>query len=157
MAVFFSFSSSDSARMQRVLDLGVLEGQRFLSATEWDAVTRRGRTAIKSWIDDQMKYKAAAVVLIGADTAGREWVLYEIGKAWTERRPLVGVQISGLVPAGQPADPPGRNPFGQVQLQYGETLADRVPVHTQDGTTGEGVVASIRGNLGGWVAGAYKR
>ena len=158
MAVFYSFHfARDAARVQQVFDMGVVEGQRLLSAPEWEAVTRRGRTAIKSWIDDQMKYKAAAVVLVGAETAGREWVLYEIGKAWTERRPLVGVRIHGLAPDGGVADPPGINPFGQVQLQYGETLADRVPLHTPEGTTPEEIAASIRANLGGWVAGAYKR
>jgi len=38
-----------------------------------------------------MAYKSAIVVLVGAETASRRWVQYEIAHAWDNYKPLVGV------------------------------------------------------------------
>ncbi|MBR9766708.1 MAG: TIR domain-containing protein, partial [Rhodobacteraceae bacterium] len=35
-------------------------------------------------------------VLIGSETASRQWVRYEIRKAWKERKGVLGIQIHGL-------------------------------------------------------------
>ena len=40
------------------------------------------------------------VVLIGAQTASRSWVQYEIQRAWELRKPLLGIRIHGLSSMG---------------------------------------------------------
>ena len=56
------------------------------------------------------------MVLVGAQTASRPWVLYEIGKAWDDKRPLVGVRIHGLEGSNGKTDTLGTNPFSLVKL-----------------------------------------
>lgn len=96
--VFYSFHyERDVHRVQLVRQIGALEGQPLLGAQQWEAVRRQGEQAIKDWIDKQMAYKRAVVVLIGQETASRPWVLYEIEKAWRDKKPLVGVTSRGVV------------------------------------------------------------
>lgn len=110
--VFYSFHyDRDVHRVQLVRNINALEGQSLLNAQDWEAVRRRGRQAIENWIDDQMKYKRAVIVLVGRETAGREWVNYEINKAWKDRKPLLGVRIHGLASLRDGADRPGESPF----------------------------------------------
>ena len=45
--------------------MGALDGQSVLPAQDWEAVKRRGDAAVQAWIDDQMKYKQAVIVMIG--------------------------------------------------------------------------------------------
>ncbi|MCL2783913.1 MAG: TIR domain-containing protein [Propionibacteriaceae bacterium] len=158
MAVFYSFHyDRDSWRVQQIINMGVIEGQPLLNSQDWEAVRRRGDAAIKKWIDEQMKYKQAVVVLIGAQTASRRWVLYEIGKAWEERRPLVGVRIHGLKDANQQIDYAGTDPFTQVETQDGYPLSTWVPVFNPSGSNSQAVHASIKASLASWVTQAYKR
>jgi len=137
--------------------MGVLEGQKILNSQEWESVKSRGNAAIEQWITDQMNYKSAVVVLVGAETADRPWVRHEIAKAWNESRPLVGIRVNGLAPFNQNPDPAGRNPFSAVTLTNGKTIGDYVPLYTPAGTTSKEIYASISNNLGSWVASAYKR
>ena len=158
MAVFYSFHyEGDYARAQQILQMGAIEGQRILNAQEWESVKRSGKRAIENWIDDQMKYKSAVVVLVGTHTASREWVNYEIRKAWNDRRPLVGIRIHGLKDLSQRTARPGANPFAGFRLDNGASLANRVPLHTPNGSDSRAVHRSIRLNLARWVASAVKR
>ena len=78
-SVFYSFHSDrDVHRVQLVRNINALESQPVLNAQEWETVSDGGQTAIKNWIDKQMAYKKAVIVLIGLQTAGRPWVTYEI-------------------------------------------------------------------------------
>ena len=109
--VFYSFYyKRDVHRVQLVQKIGALEGQPVLNAQEWETVKGRGPKAVQDWIDEQMKYKRAVIVLIGAETARRPWVKYEIEKAWAEGKPLLGVRIHGISSMGV-VDAEGANPF----------------------------------------------
>ena len=80
--VFYSFHyERDVHRVQLIRNIGALEGQPLLSAQDWETVKGRGDQAVINWIDEQMRYKRAVVVLIGQETADRPWVIYEIEKA----------------------------------------------------------------------------
>src|SRR5690606_38219031 len=82
-SVFYSFHyDRDAWRVQQIINMGAVEGQTILNAQEWEAVKRQGDSAIQKWIKDQMAYKSAVVVLVGAQTANRPWVRYEIAYAW---------------------------------------------------------------------------
>ncbi|MGW4541380.1 TIR domain-containing protein [Streptomyces chartreusis] len=112
--VFYSFHyEQDVHRVQLVRNINALEGQPLLNSQEWEEVRRRGDQAIKDWIHDQMAYKKAVIVLIGKYTASRPWVLYEIEKAWADKKPLLGIRIHALSSLGS-VDTAGSDPFGKV-------------------------------------------
>lgn len=158
MAVFYSFHyQRDAWRVQQIMQMGVVEGQPLLNAQDWEQVKRQGTQAIEGWIDRQMKYKRAVVVLVGAETANRPWVNYEIRKAWNEHYPLVGIRINGMADRFGDPDRPGVNPFTQVSLQGGGTVSDYVRLHEPTGLTTQQVYATIKVNLESWVASAYRR
>ncbi len=114
MAVFYSFHyERDVNRVQLIRNMGLVEGQRILNAQKWESVRARGKSAIQNWIDEQMKSKSAVVVLIGAKTASRTWVQYEVRKAWYDKKPLLGIRIHGLSSMGQ-VDCPGTDPFTEI-------------------------------------------
>lgn len=156
--VFYSFHyENDSWRVQQIVQMGTLEGQTILNSQDWEKVKEQGDDAIKKWIDEQMAYKKAVVVLIGAETAERPWVHYEIAKAWDAKKPIVGVRIHGLADKSGSTDSKGGNPFEKVALNGGGTVADYVPIYTPSGTTSKDVYADIEENIDSWVDNAYAR
>jgi hypothetical protein len=160
-SVFFSFYyRRDNWRVQKVMNIGAIEGQPLLNSQEWEQVKRRGARAVQDWIDKQMAYKRAVVVLVGAETASRPWVKYEISKAWKDKRPLVGIRIHGLSDRSGNTDRAGANPFAQIPAIGGfnrRTLADYVRLYNPSGTTSQQVYADIARNIESWVDGAVKR
>ena len=159
ISVFFSFHfERDNWRVQQVLKMGALEGQPILGSQEWEQVKRRGDNAIKEWIDNEMKYKRAVVVLVGAQTANRRWVKYEVAKAWRERKPLVGIRISGLADRNRNTDAAGPNPFAELSpMPLTVRLGGGVPLYTPRGRTSQEVYADISRNLITWVQSAKCR
>ncbi|MDR1441154.1 MAG: TIR domain-containing protein [Bifidobacteriaceae bacterium] len=157
MAVFYSFHyDRDNWRVQQIKQMGVIEEEPILNSQEWEAVRRQSDRAIQTWIDDQMRYKRAVVVLIGAQTASRTWVEYEIRKAWGDRKPLVGIRVHGLEDSNRRADSRGADPFAAIKTESGYPLSTWVPVHDPSGPNGRVVYNSIKQNLTTWVSGAYK-
>lgn len=157
-SVFYSFHyDRDAWRVQQIIQMGAVEGQAILNAQDWEAVKRQGDAAIKKWIVDQMAYKAAVVVLIGAQTASRPWVRHEIAYAWDNYKPLVGIRIHGLADRNGHTDAYGEDPFSKVSLEGGGTVGDHVPVYDPGGANSQGVYATIKANLPTWVDNARKR
>ena len=114
--VFYSFHyKNDVHRVQLVQKIGSLEGQPLLNAQDWETIEGQGPAAVQNWIDEKMKYKRAVVVLIGRNTASRPWVKYEIEKAWSEGKPLLGIRIHGISSMGS-VDTAGANPFDSANL-----------------------------------------
>ena len=135
--------------------MGAVEGQPLLNSQQWEEVKKKGDDAIRKWIDGQMAYKSAVVVLIGSQTAGRRWVRYEIAHAWDNHKPLVGIRIHGLADQNGHTDPLGVNPSTGVTLQGGGNVGQFVTVHNPAGSTSQEVYADIKKNLATWVANAY--
>lgn len=128
-SVFYSFHyDRDVHRVQLVRNINALESQPVLNAQEWETVSDGGQTAIKNWIDKQMAYKKAVIVLIGLQTAGRPWVTYEIEKAWADKKPLLGIRVHGLSSLGT-VDSAGPNPFDKADVSnvpvFDPTVTDR--------------------------------
>lgn len=110
-SVFYSFHyTRDVFRIQLVREMGSLEGQPLMNAQKWEEVKARGPAAVQEWIDQEMKYKKAVIVLIGQQTASRRWVQYEIQRAWSLGKPLLGIRIHGLSSMGL-VDQAGSDPF----------------------------------------------
>jgi hypothetical protein len=155
--VFYSFHyERDVSRVQLVRNINALEGQPLLNAQDWEEVKRRGRQAIVDWIDEQMRYKRAVVVLIGRETADRPWVIYEIEKAWQAKKPLVGVRVHSLSSFGR-ADRPGANPFDKALGADNIPVFDPTRVDRWGGIDTKATYANLVANLEGWVAQAKAR
>lgn len=113
-SVFYSFHyEQDVHRIQLVRNINALEGQPVLNAQDWESVRSGGDDAIERWIHDQMAYKKAVIVLIGRHTASRPWVIYEIKKAWADKKPLLGIRVHGLSSLGS-VDSAGSDPFAKA-------------------------------------------
>lgn len=157
-AVFYSFHfDRDFWRVQQIRNIGALEGQEVLPAQKWEQVKQQGRAAIEAWIAKEMRYKSAVVVLVGAQTAARPWVKYEIEKAWADKRPLVGIRVHGLADSNQHTDTSGANPFAQLKDGRGTPLSTWVPLYDPVGPTSQQRYNDIKANLTNWVGSAYKR
>lgn len=157
-SIFASFYyDGDADRVQQVLRMGAIEGDSLVVAQEWESVKYKTDTAIKNWIHTQMLRKSAVVVLVGAETASRNWVDYEIRKAWDDKRPLVGIRIHGLKNLQGKTSARGANPFSNVGLKDGTRLDSRIDLHDPVGTASTDVYKSISENIDSWVANANKR
>ncbi|WP_448071117.1 TIR domain-containing protein [Georgenia yuyongxinii] len=155
--VFYSFHyERDVNRVQLVRNIHALEGQPLLNAQDWEAVRRRGQEAIVAWIDEQMKYKRAVVVLIGQETASRPWVIYEIEKAWKNKTPLLGVNIHGLSSFGS-ADSKGANPFDKASGVSGIPVFDPTRTDWHGDVDTKATYSNLVENLENWIAQAKVR
>lgn len=150
--VFFSFHyERDVHRVHLVRNINALEGQALLNAQDWESVRSRGNQAVEDWIDEQMRYKRAVVVLVGHQTASRPWVIYEIQKAWTERKPLLGVRIHGLSSMGN-VDRPGADPFDAAGLG-----SAGIPLFDPTRSDSQATYGALRLNLAAWSDQGVKR
>jgi hypothetical protein len=119
--VFYSFHfKNDVMRVQLVRNMGLIEGNEPTSPNNWEELKRKGKKSIQKWIDDNMKNRSCVVVLIGSETANREWVNYEIEKAWYDGKGLVGIYIHNLKCPNNGKDTKGSNPFTNVTLDNGK-------------------------------------
>lgn len=113
--VFYSFHyKSDCWRAAQVRSIGVIEGNKPAPDNEWEKITSAGDSAIKKWIDDQMKYRSCTVVLVGNKTANRKWINYEIVKSWDAGMSVVGIRIHGLKNSDGKISLKGDNPFDYI-------------------------------------------
>ena len=113
--VFFSFHyEADAWRAAQIRNAGGLDGNEPVSDNSWEQVKLGGDAAIKRWIDEQIASRSCVVVLIGANTADRKWVRYEIKRAWATDKGVVGIYVHNLKDRyGRPA-PRGENPFERL-------------------------------------------
>lgn len=113
--VFFSFHYvPDCWRAAMVRNIGVLEGNTPAKDNDWETVKRGGDDAIKKWIAAQMAGRSCTVVLVGAETAGRQWINHEIVKSWDDKLGVVGIRIHGLKDAESRIAKFGANPFDSI-------------------------------------------
>lgn len=123
-SVFYSFHyARDVNRVNLVRNINALEGQPLLNPQSWETVQRQGNAAVEKWINAEMNYKKAVIVLIGQETASRPWVTYEIERAWALRKPLLGVRIHGLSSFGS-VDLEGKSPFDRASGVSGIPIFD---------------------------------
>ncbi|MEU4742217.1 TIR domain-containing protein [Actinosynnema sp. NPDC023658] len=149
-SVFYSFHyERDVHRVQLVRNINALAGQPLLNAQDWEEVRRRNAAGIRDWIHEQMIYTKAVIVLIGSRTASREWVLYEIAKAWQDKRPLLGVRIHGLSSFGK-SDVVGPDPFDEVAGVSGVPVFDPTRVDRWGRVDTKATYSNLADNLERW-------
>ncbi len=125
--VFFSFHyKNDVMRTAQVRNIGAIDGKSLFSDNKWEEVKSKGDRAIQNWIDEQMKYRSCLVVLVGEETANRKWINYEIKKAWSSGKGVVGIYIHNLKDPRYGKSKQGRNPFDYISLKNGNKLSSIV-------------------------------
>jgi hypothetical protein len=151
--VFFSFHfKRDAWRAGQVRNANLLADEDkygVIDGADWEKIEREGDTAIERWIEDQLKYTSVTVVLIGAETAERDWVEHEIRRSWERGNALLGVRIHNVKNQDGKTDARGLNPFDSIYLKNGNPLSD--VSKTYDWVNDDG-----RSNLGDWVEDAFK-
>ncbi|HEU4683777.1 MAG TPA: TIR domain-containing protein [Nitrospira sp.] len=111
--VFFSFHyDRDIRRVVQIRKSWVVrangEAQPFCDSAEWEAIKRTG---IEKWIEEQLAGTSVTVVLIGAETYYREWVLHEIKRSYELKKGILGVYIHNVKDPQTGTDVQGKNPL----------------------------------------------
>ena len=121
-----------------------------MSDNDWEQVRRGGDIAIRRWIDRQMHGKSCLIVLIGEQTATRRWVQYEIKKAWTDGKGVLGIHIHNLRNREGFQSRMGVNPLSNLNLGR-RRLSEIVPTYDPQGYDSKDVYATIRNGMVDWV------
>lgn len=151
---FLSFHyKPDNWRVQQVRQIGSIEEQPLLDTNSWEQIKKKGDAAIEKWIADNMRGKDCLVVLVGAATADRRWVKYEIKKAWKDGLGVMAVHIHNLKDSSGNQTRKGSNPFSGLTVD-GETVVGKV--YDPPYQTSTFVYDYIKDNIEGWVTAAVK-
>jgi hypothetical protein len=141
---FYSFHyKPDNWRASQVRNMGVVEGNRPASDNDWETIKKGGDSAIQKWINDQMSGKSVEIVLIGANTAGRKWIKYEIKKGWNDGKGVLGVYVHNLKDSDGNQSSKGRNPFDDFTVD-GKKLSAIVKAYDPPYSTSTSVYDHIR-------------
>jgi hypothetical protein len=151
--VFYSFHyQPDCSRAAQVRNMGVVEGNQPASDNDWESIQKGGDAAIKRWIAGQLNGKSCSVVLIGAETAGRKWINYEIETSWTEGKGLLGIYIHRLKDFSSQQSQKGSNPFDEFTLSERKIpLSSIVKAYDPPHLDSKAVYSYIHDNLPSWI------
>ena len=156
--VFYSFHyKPDNWRASTVRSIGAIEGNKPATDNDWESITSGGDGSIKRWIAGQMSGRACTVILIGADTANRKWINYEIVKSWDDGLGVVGIRIHGLKNSEGKVSTMGLNPFDFIT--HGESkqqLSAIVRCYNPAGSTSQERYDWIKTHLANAVEEAIK-
>lgn len=156
--VFFSFHyEGDAWRAGQVRNSWVVkqdhESAGFVDAAAWEVVKKKGKESIEKWINDQLNGTSVTVVLIGAETANREYVGYEIVQSHKKGNGMLGIYIHNMKDSNSLTSAAGKNPFANWQTtENGKTtnLGDIYPTY-------DWVNDSGRENIEKWIEAAAKK
>lgn len=148
---FFSFHyEPDCWRAAQIRNMGAVEGNTPVSDNDWEEVKKGGDTAIEKWIAEQLKGRSCTIVLVGANTASRKWVKYEIKESWNGMKGIVGIHIHNLLDRDKKQSQKGSNPFDSFTVGD-KKLSSIVKLYDPPYTTSTDVYDYIKQNLAGWV------
>lgn len=147
--VFFSYHfQRDAWRANQVRQSWVTKTDReaagFFDAADQEEVQRTTDKAIKRWIDQQLQHTSVTAVLIGRETADREYVRYEIERSFERGNALLGIWIHNLKNRSRQTDHPGDNPLDDYVVETGSMrtrLSDLFPTYDWMGDDGQRNVA----------------
>ncbi|MFA7276622.1 MAG: TIR domain-containing protein [Pseudobdellovibrionaceae bacterium] len=112
--VFFSFHyQRDIWRVNQIRSIPNITGcsaAGFQDASLWEEAKKKGDAAIKKMIDDGLANTSVTVVCIGAKTAGRQYINYEIEQSIKRGNGIIGIQIHELKDMNGNTDSAGTTP-----------------------------------------------
>ena len=154
--VFYSFHyKPDSHRAAKVRNIGTITGNRPAADNDWEEVKKGGDAAIQRWIDGQLLGRSCAVVLVGADTAGRRWINYEIEKAWNDGKGVLGIYVHNLTDLAGDTTSMGANPFSGFMVD-GKSMSSIVQCYNPPYVTSKYVYGHIEENIADWIEEAIR-
>lgn len=120
--VFFSFHyQRDIWRVNVVRNSGVVIGSAtagFHDASLWEEAKKKGDAEIKKMIDAALQNTSVTVVLIGAKTAGRKYINYEIEKSIERGNGILGIRIHNIKDQDGETDDKGEVPKKLIEGGY---------------------------------------
>jgi hypothetical protein len=148
---FYSFHyQPDNWRAAQVRSMGVIDGNKPASDNDWEDVKAGGDDAIQEWIDEQLKGKTVAIILVGENTAGRKWINYEIKKAWKDKKGVLGIYIHNLKDSDGDQAEKGSNPFSKFTIN-GVSMDEIVKTYNPPYSSSTNVYSHIKENLEDWI------
>ena len=118
--VFFSFHYQRDIWRANVVRNSWLtldrEAAGFWDASLWETAKRTGDDAIRRMIDRGLENTSVTAVLIGAETANRPWVQYEIIKSYKRGNGILGVNIHNINDQYGRMDIQGDDPFSSIYV-----------------------------------------
>jgi len=146
--VFFSFEYiKDGWRAGQVRNMGKVDESSTFSDNDWEEVKKKNTDAIKKWINDEMKKRSCIVVLIGETTSTRNWVKYEIEKAYELHKGIVGIYVHNLKDVYGNQSNKGSNPFYNLFTNSGERLSKYITCFDSEYLTSSYVYNDIKDNI----------
>ncbi|MFG2904943.1 TIR domain-containing protein [Kitasatospora sp. NPDC048286] len=110
----------------------------FIDASLWEDAKLVGDAALRRLMDDGLMRTSVTAVLIGAETASRRWVRYEIDKSIERGNGLFGIYIHNIKDRFGSTDRLGLNPLPASCKTYDWVYNDGY------------------NNLGSWVESAFQ-
>jgi hypothetical protein len=149
--IFYSLHyDGDRSRVAGLLASKVLVPNPELKPAEWDKLKRSGEFALRRWIEGALKGRSCTIVLIGAQTASRPIIQYEIKRSAELGLGLLGVHVHHLKDAKGLAAAKGDNPFEHPGAGLGAAAAN-VPVIDPPDSDSKLVYHYIVDNLSDWA------
>jgi MTH538 TIR-like domain (DUF1863) len=117
-SVFFSFHyQRDISRVNVVrnhmMTKGGYHSAGYWDHSLWETVKKEGDLAIRRMINKGLENTSVTAVLVGAETADRPWVKYEIEKSLERGNGVIGIYLNNIRNLSGQTDLRGKNPFGQ--------------------------------------------
>lgn len=149
--VFYSLHyEADRSRCELIRNLSGLTPNLEAKPSEWATIQRTGEFAFKRWLEQQLRGRSCTIVLIGAQTAQRPAIQYEIKRSWELRLGLVGVHVHALKDAKAAQSPKGESPFALPASGLG-AHASLVGVYDPPESDSKLAYRYIADNLARWV------
>lgn len=149
--VFYSLHyDADRSRVANILASKALQGNVELKLAEWDKLKRSGEFGVKRWVESSLKGRSCTVVLIGAQTAARPWIHYEIKRSAELGLGLFGVHVHALKDAKGKPTTKGDNPFLHPATGLGP-LATSIAVYDPPEPESQHAYHYIADNLAAWA------
>ncbi len=146
--IFFSFHyERDAWRAGQVRNSDMIPNEDelgYIDAVEWEKIQRQGNDSIEKWILAQLEGTTVTVLLIGAETAERPWVDFEIRKSWERGNAIIGLYIHNVKDSQSETDMQGANPLDNVYISNCQPLSTVCPLY-------DWILDDGRNNLGKWA------
>lgn len=123
----------------------------FWDNSLWEKAKQSGHDALSKMILEGLYNTSVTVVLIGSETANREWINFEIKESYKRGNGLLGVYIHNIKSINGLPDPKGRNPFDFIYFENPRTYFSSL-YPTYDYVNDDGY-----NHLGEWIESAARK
>lgn len=88
----------------------------FFDSSLWEEAEKKGDAEIRRMIDYGLLATSVTAVLVGAETARRPWVRYEIEKSVERGNGILAVRINNIANQAGETTPEGPNPLDEMTV-----------------------------------------